>query len=88
MTLVTVVGTVALVLLSVALIIACYRLFKGPGLADRVIALDLIAALTIMIMGCLSVTTKDPVLLDACLSIALLAFVSTVAFARYMERKQ
>jgi len=81
-------GSVALGILTLALILTAYRLLKGPNLSDRVIALDSLAVIAVMIMACLSVVTGNPVLLDACLSIALLAFISTVAFARYMERQQ
>jgi multicomponent Na+:H+ antiporter subunit F len=81
-------GSVALAILTLALILTAYRLLKGPNLSDRVIALDSLAVIAVMIMACLSVVTENPVLLDACLSIALLAFISTVAFARYMERQQ
>lgn len=80
-------ATLAIGILSLAFALTSYRLLKGPELSDRVIALDLLAVLAILIMACLAVLTANPVLLDASLSIAILAFISTVAFARYMERQ-
>lgn len=80
-------AVVSLVILSVVLVLASVRLFRGPHLADRVIALDLIAVLAISMMACLALLTQNPVFLDASLVLALLAFISTVAFARYMERQ-
>lgn len=78
---------IALALLAGVVIVAAVRLIKGPHLADRVIALDLLAVLAICLIGCLAVQRDLPVLLDAALVIALLAFLSTVAVARYLERE-
>ncbi len=77
----------AIGILTVGLALTGFRLLRGPHLADRVIALDLLAVLAIVAVGCLSVVYRLPVLLDAALVIGLLAFLSTVAFARYMERE-
>lgn len=77
-----------LLILAVVLVLAAVRLVRGPHLADRVIALDLIAVLAIAMMACLAVVYRSPVLVDASLVIALVAFISTVALARYMERQQ
>lgn len=79
-------GVMALILLSAALALTVYRLVKGPTLADRVLSLDLLAVIAILVGACLTVLTGNRVLLDASLVIALLAFISSVAFARYMER--
>lgn len=73
--------------LSVVLVLAAYRLIRGPHLADRVIALDLLAVLAIGMMASLAVLMDRPVLLDASLVLALLAFLGTVAFSRYLERQ-
>lgn len=78
---------IALVVLAVALVATSIRLVRGPHLADRVVALDLLAVVAIGVMACLAVTSNKPVLLDASLAVALLAFIGTVAFARYMERQ-
>ncbi len=87
MSIVQIGAAISLVLLTLALGLTSYRLVKGPALADRVISLDLLAVITILIMTCIGVTTENPVFLDASLVIALLAFISTVAFARFMERQ-
>ncbi len=87
MSIVQIGAAISLVLLTLALGLTSYRLVKGPALADRVISLDLLAVITILIMACIGVTTENPVFLDASLVIALLAFISTVAFARFMERQ-
>lgn len=76
-----------LALLSVAIILAFFRLWRGPSLPDRVVALDLITTLGIGIIGVYAIATDQPVLLDVAVVLALLAFLGTVAFAFYIERR-
>jgi multicomponent Na+:H+ antiporter subunit F len=73
-------------LLGVALLLALFRLIRGPQLSDRVVALDLIAMPGIGIAAACAVAFDQPSLLDAATVIALIAFLSTVAFAYYIER--
>lgn len=80
-------ASIAIALLAATLALGTYRLIAGPHLTDRVIALDLIAVMAIGLMACLVVLQKELILLDASLVLALLAFLGTVAFARYMERE-
>ena len=74
-------------LLGVAMFLALGRLVRGPSLPDRVVALDLIAALTVGIIGTYSIGTNQQVFLDVAIVLALIAFLGTVAFAQYVERR-
>lgn len=71
--------------LVISLIFAAIRLLKGPTLPDRVIALDLIAYLTIGFVGTYAIAFDKLVLLDAATVLALIAFLGTLAFARYVQ---
>lgn len=62
------------------------RLVRGPSLPDRVVALDLMSMLMVGILVTAAVSSGEPNLLRAAIVIALLAFLGTVAFARYVER--
>jgi len=75
----------ALALLATAVLLALVRLVRGPGLADRVVALDLLSAVAVGIMAAWAVAADDAVYLDVGLLVALVAFLGTVAFARYAE---
>lgn len=77
----------ALPLLSVAVIMAFVRLVRGPNLADRVVALDLITTLAIGIIGVYAIAVGQPVFLDVAIVLALISFLGTVAFAYYIERR-
>ena len=71
--------------LATSLILAFIRLVIGHSLADRVVALDLMVALVIAFIALFSITRQETVFLDANIALALVAFLSTVAFARYVE---
>jgi multicomponent Na+:H+ antiporter subunit F len=79
-------ATVALALVGVAVLLAFGRLVRGPDLANRVVAVDLLSALGVGIAGATAVVSGDDVYLDVALVLALIAFLGTVAFARYAEQ--
>lgn len=70
----------------VALFVALWRVAKGPGVFDRVLALDLIGGLCLCLLVLFAIRLEQPVLLDAALAIAVISFLGTVAFARYLEK--
>jgi multicomponent Na+:H+ antiporter subunit F len=78
---------VVLGIMTLSFILAFYRLARGPSLPDRVVALDLIAAIVVGIIGAYSIVMEQPVFLDAAIVLALIVFLGTVAFARYTERR-
>ena len=82
-----VVEPVVFVMIGVALLLAFVRLARGPSLSDRVIALDLIAVLAVGLIAMVAFEAGQAVFLDAAIVLALVAFLGTVAFARYLERR-
>ncbi|MCW2262533.1 MULTISPECIES: monovalent cation/H+ antiporter complex subunit F [unclassified Sphingobacterium] len=68
-------------------VITFIRLFKGPDVADRVIALDLIITTGIGIITVYSITTSQEIFLDVAMILALIAFLGTIAFAYYLEKQ-
>ncbi|HWO42737.1 MAG TPA: monovalent cation/H+ antiporter complex subunit F [Candidatus Eisenbacteria bacterium] len=79
--------TIALAMLTAALLLAFARLARGPSLPDRVVALDLIAILSAGILAVQTIATGQSVFLDAAIVLALIAFLGTIAYARYLERR-
>lgn len=77
---------IAMALTVVGLVAASIRLILGPSRADRVVALDLITVLLVSLAAQLSLLYKEAAYLDLGLAIALVGFLATVAFARYIER--
>lgn len=82
------VTTFSLTTLAVALLLTVVRLVKGPTLPDRVVAMDLIGVLAVGLIVVLAASTGVSATLDAAIVIALIAFLGTVAYARYVERGQ
>jgi multicomponent Na+:H+ antiporter subunit F len=80
-------SVIALAMLSVALLLAFIRLARGPSLPDRVVALDLMTVLAAGITAVYAIAAGQPVFLDVALVVALISFLGTVAFARYLERQ-
>ena len=76
-----------LAMLSTALVLAFVRLVRGPTLPDRVVALDLLSALIVGFISVSAIETGQRILLEVAIVLALIAFLGTVAFARYLERR-
>jgi multicomponent Na+:H+ antiporter subunit F len=78
---------VAVVMISLAFFIALIRVIRGPTLPDRVVAVDLIGVSAVCLMVVAAAGSKEAAFLDAAVVIALLGFLGTVAYARYIERR-
>ena len=79
---------ILLAVLAVALFLCFLRLLLGPSLADRVAALDTLPAIGLAMLAVYAIEYDLAVLLDLAIVIALISFVGTVAFAKYMERRK
>lgn len=73
-------------LLVLAIALATIRLVRGPGLANRVVALDVIAVLGAALTALFAIHFDLRVFLDVTIILALVSFVGTVAFAHHIER--
>lgn len=78
---------VGVFLLLVAMLLCLYRVIRGPHLADRVLAADTLALQVVGVVLLLSVSLKSTVFFDMALVLAILGFVSTVAFSQYIYAK-
>jgi multicomponent Na+:H+ antiporter subunit F len=74
--------------LALALALAAYRMLRGPGYADRFVALDMLTAVVVSIAALTALATGRRAFLDVGLGAALINFVSTCAFATFLERKR
>ena len=82
----TLTSTAALTVLGIAAIVTFLRLLIGPTVPDRVIAIDLIGVLIVSALVVSAGATADQAYLDVAIVLALISFVGTVAYARYVER--
>lgn len=77
---------VTLGILGLSILASLFRVLRGPSLADRVVALELVAFLAMGFITCYAVFADQDTFIDAALVLGLLAFLGTVAVARYIER--
>jgi len=74
-------------MILLAMFLALARLVRGPSLPDRVVALDLITVLAAAMLALDTMATRQTVFIDAAIVLALISFLGTIAFARYLERR-
>jgi multicomponent Na+:H+ antiporter subunit F len=79
-----VVTTIAMALLGLAMLGAIIRIIRGPTIADRILGLDTITVLAIGIIGVFAIRTGQYLYVDLAVATALVGFLSTLAFARYL----
>lgn len=77
----------AMVLLVIALVLAFARVVRGPTIPDRIVALDAMASLVVGMLLLLGAVLRMLALVDIAIVLALIAFLSTVAFASLIERR-
>lgn len=79
---------IILPVLALSVLIIFFRFLKGPSLSDRVVALDLLITTGIGIIAIYSIITNQPAFLDIAMILALIAFLGTVAFSYYLEKRE
>ena len=76
----------AFVCIGLALLLSLGRLVRGPGLADRILALDTMYINTIALLIVYGIHAGLGIFFEAALLIALMGFISTVALCKYLLR--
>jgi multicomponent K+:H+ antiporter subunit F len=71
---------------ALALLLNAWRLFRGPGLADRILALDTLYINTLALLVLLGIHWGSEVYFEAALMIAMVGFVGTVVLSKYLLR--
>lgn len=77
---------IGLAALSLALAFNLWRLFKGPGIADRILALDTMVINVIGIIVLAGIAGGEGTAFGAALLLAMVGFVGTVAYAKFLLR--
>lgn len=78
---------IGFLLLMLAMALAFVRLALGPSLPDRVVALDLLTILAVAFCALFAIASGKALFLDVAIALALVAFLATVALARFVERR-
>ena len=75
--------TLAVIALVISLYVAVVRLVGGPNTLDRMISLDMVAAVAQGGLGVYIAWTKDTTVAAALVALALVAFLGSVSVARF-----
>ena len=83
----------ALIFLAVRLILCLVRAIKGPRVADRIIAVNMMGTMVMVIIGILAVKMQEGYLVDICLIYAMISFLAVIVLTKvytgvYKEKKE
>ena len=81
-------ATIALGMLMVSMILLFWRVLVGPTLPDRVIAADQFSTMALGLICIYVIRTGEPAFLDAGIVLTLVAFLGTVGFSKFLERRR
>ncbi|RST29325.1 monovalent cation/H+ antiporter complex subunit F [Chryseobacterium lacus] len=77
---------VPLPIICLAFLIIFLRFLKGPQVVDRVVAIDLIITSGVGLIGIFGILYDNESFLDVAMILALIAFLSTIAFSYYLDK--
>jgi multicomponent K+:H+ antiporter subunit F len=77
---------VALATIAAAMLLCVYRLALGPDVLDRVLALDTLVINSIGLIVVAGLWYRSTMYFEAALLFAMVGFVTTVAFCKYLLR--
>lgn len=72
--------------ISLGLLLNLWRLFAGPTITDRVLAVDTMVINIIALIVVYGIQTGSTMYFEAALLLAMFGFVSTVAYCRFILR--
>jgi multicomponent Na+:H+ antiporter subunit F len=75
---------IANALLAISFLLTVARVVRGPTLADRVVALDMLVGIAIGFIALIAIKTGFVLYIDVAIALGLVGFLATVAFARFI----
>lgn len=77
---------IAQIVLSLAMLAGCWRLFRGPRAQDRVLALDSVYLSAMLLLVTFGIRSGSLLYFEIALVLGALSFVSTLALAKFLMR--
>lgn len=71
---------------AIAMVLTLYRLLRGPGVVDRILALDTLYVNTIALLVLVGMREGSMIYFEAAMIIAMLGFVGTVVLSKFVIR--
>lgn len=77
---------VALGAVVLAMLLTLYRLFRGPDIVDRILALDTLALDLIALIVLFGILHDTTMYFEAALLFAMVGFIGTVSYCKFLLR--
>jgi len=78
---------IALPMIGIAMLLSLWRLIRGPGAPDRILAIDTLYVSTVAQLILFGMHLDSSLYFDVALIIAMLGFVGTVVMSKYVIRR-
>ena len=78
----------SLYFLITVIALCLFRVIKGPTVADRVVAIEIIGVIVVGICVILSISTGRAFLVDIGIAWIILSFIGTLTMAKYLGRRK
>lgn len=79
---------IAIVVLSITIFFCMYRAIIGPTVPDRIIGINMVGTKVTVMFVFIGVVFQTPLFMDIAMVYALLLFISTIAFTKYLWFKR
>lgn len=76
------------IVLTITILICLYRAVKGPSVADRLIAINVIGTKTVVLIIIISFILKENFFIDVAIVYSLISFLASIAIANYIKVKK
>ncbi len=85
--------TCALVFLALMVIFCLIRAVRGPRVADRIVATNMMGTMVMVAIAILAILLKEGYLVDICIIYAMISFLAVIVLTKvymgvYQERKK
>ena len=82
-----------LIILALMLFVCLIRAVKGPRIADRIVAVNMMGTMVMVTIAVLSLLLKEGFLIDICLIYAMVSFLAVIVISKvymgvYEEKKR
>lgn len=82
-----------LIIFAVMLFVCLIRAVKGPRIADRIVAVNMMGTMVMVTIAVLSLLLKEGFLIDICLIYAMVSFLAVIVISKvymgvYEEKKR
>lgn len=83
----------ALVFLAVMIILCLVRAIRGPKVADRIVATNMMGTMVMVIIAILAIMLDEGYLVDICIIYAMISFLAVIVLTKvymgvYREKKK